>query len=104
MDVHRANQAGQMSRSDATRYQANFMSQAQKISRVAEFKQKQVADLQKAVDKGDASPLAMDLIKTDFMLPEGLQQTYVDKDGNVSDGKQKKWLSTCWARKTVCLN
>ena len=83
MDVHRANQAGQMSRSDATRYQANFMSQAQKISRVAEFKQKQVADLQKAVDKGDASPLAMDLIKTDFMLPEGLQQTYVDKDGNV---------------------
>jgi hypothetical protein len=83
MDVHRANQAGQMSRSDATRYQANFMSQAQKISRVAEFKQKQVADLQKAIDKGDASQLSMDLIKTDFMLPEGLQQTYVDKDGNV---------------------
>lgn len=83
MDVHRANQAGEMSRSDATRYQANFMSQAQKISRVAEFKQKQVADLQKAIDKGDASPLAMDLIKTDFMLPEGLQQTYVDKNGNV---------------------
>ena len=25
----------------------------------------------------------MDLIKTDFMLPEGLQQTYVDKNGNV---------------------
>lgn len=83
VNAHKANIRGEMSRTEATAAQNRYLSQANKISRIAEFKAQGAKDIQELIDKGEASQLELDLYMSDWIVPKGENQTYIDQDGNM---------------------
>lgn len=81
LDAHKANIAGEGTRSMAAAETSNQSTQMQMLGKMAEMTAKKIEDTKKLVEKGEASQAQLDNIYATFFQDEGQKLVITDADG-----------------------